>query len=125
MTAHMECTRNLGTVWFLLQYSKAIIKRMVEAQQRNRTLRTLRQLDVHLLRDIGVDPIEIGKPSQEARQFLARIYLNLPGKEKARGKTFSNHRYLAGLDLAPGCPCKARSASRKASMKIYLDPTET
>ena len=49
---------------------------MVEAQQRIRTQRALRQLDVHLLRDIGVDPIDIGKPSQQARQFLvARIYL--------------------------------------------------
>lgn len=47
---------------------------MVEAQQRIRTQRALRQLDVHLLRDIGVDPIDIGKPSQQARQFLvARI----------------------------------------------------
>jgi hypothetical protein len=52
---------------------------MVEAQQRNRTLRTLHQLDVHLLRDIGVYPIEIGKSSQQARQFLvARINLGAP-----------------------------------------------
>jgi len=35
---------------------------------------------VHLLLDIGVDPIEIGKPSQQARQLLARIY---PGGVKA------------------------------------------
>jgi uncharacterized protein YjiS (DUF1127 family) len=76
MIAHRACTQTLGTVWFLLRYSKAITKSMVEAQQRNRTQRTLRQLDVHLLRDIGVDPIDIGKPSQQARQFLvARIYL--------------------------------------------------
>ena len=75
MTAHRACTQTLGTAWFPLRYSKAITKRMVEAHQRNRTLRTLRQLDVHLLLDIGVDPIEIGKPSQQARQLLARIYL--------------------------------------------------
>ena len=85
MTANRACTQTLGTVWFLLRYSKAITKRMVEAQQRNRTLRILRQLDVHLLRDIGVDPIEIGKPSQQARQFMARIYLGVPTRNAPSG----------------------------------------
>jgi uncharacterized protein YjiS (DUF1127 family) len=84
MAAHRACTQTLGAVWFLLRYSKAITKGMVEAQQRNRTLRIHRQLDVHLLRDIGVDPIEIGKPSQQAKQYLARI-LEVPRRNTTSG----------------------------------------
>jgi uncharacterized protein YjiS (DUF1127 family) len=96
MTAHGACTQTLGTVWFLLRYSKAITKRMVEAQQRNRTLRILRQLDEHLLQDIGVDPIEIDKPSQQARQLLARIYLGAPSRN-----TSMNARKRSGDPRAP------------------------
>jgi uncharacterized protein YjiS (DUF1127 family) len=94
MTAHGAWTQTLGTVWFLLRtvwfllrYSKAITKRMVEAQQLNRTLRILRQLNVHLLRDIGVDPIEIGKPSQQARQYLARILGAPQGRQDSEPRT--------------------------------------
>jgi uncharacterized protein YjiS (DUF1127 family) len=79
MNAQIKCAQNLGAIWFLLGYSKAIIQKMVAAHERRQTQRTLRELDVHLLQDIGVDPADVGKPAHEARKVLSRIYLKFPG----------------------------------------------
>ena len=68
--------------WYLFQllrYFKARAKRADAARRHARTQRVLRQLDAHLLRDIGVDPADVGKPSEEAERFMARIRLKYPG----------------------------------------------
>jgi uncharacterized protein YjiS (DUF1127 family) len=54
----------------------AAIKRKAECI---RTRRALRDLDEHLLLDIGVDPSEIRKPSSEAMRARERLRAKYPG----------------------------------------------
>jgi uncharacterized protein YjiS (DUF1127 family) len=68
----------------LLSYVKTIREKVAAALQPSHTQRTLRQLDERLLRDIGIDPRQIGNRSDEAKQVLTRLSLGMPHRIRCK-----------------------------------------